>query len=288
MKICDYELYKAVYCGLCKELASFGIASRMTLSYDFAFLALLYMSVNKTVTEIKREPCMAHAIKKTSYVCHSDALQFTAAAECISVYHKIKDDIKDGNGVKKLTAKSLVAPMKKPYEKAKKLYPDIAKITEENMSLQYKTESEKCPSVDRAAEPTAAIMSAMAARISDNPEKKRILARMGYLLGRFIYLADALDDAQKDFKSGNYNPLLLQEGCENCNPENIRKIARDSIYFTLGELSNAYVLLDDLMYKPIIDNVIYMGLPYVAEKLLRGEEISGPRKHSPAERNEII
>ena len=32
------------------------------------------------------------------------------------------------------------------------------------------------------------------------------LRRMGFYLGKFIYLLDAYDDVEKDVKSGNYNP----------------------------------------------------------------------------------
>ncbi len=278
MQTGDYELYKSVYCGLCKELKSFGITSRMTLSYDFAFLAVLYMAVNKTEISLDKKPCMTHAIKKTSFVKSNDALRFTAAAECISVYHKLKDDISDDEFLKKSAAKTLLSGMKKAYKKASGILPEVASVAEEKMKIQKETEDKKTKSVDMAAEPTAAIMSAIAGGITDNPEKKRILMRMGYLLGRFIYLCDALDDMEKDFKSGGYNPLLLQE--EEYNPENIRKLAKDSIYFTLGELSNAYVLLGDIKYKSITDNVIYTGLPFVAEKLLKGESLSKKKKSS--------
>ena len=45
MRIKEFELYKAVYCSLCKELGkSYGFLARLTLSYDFTFLALLNMS----------------------------------------------------------------------------------------------------------------------------------------------------------------------------------------------------------------------------------------------------
>ena len=46
LKVREAEDYKAIYCGLCKELGrSYGIFARMTLSYDFAFMAMLFMQV---------------------------------------------------------------------------------------------------------------------------------------------------------------------------------------------------------------------------------------------------
>ena len=40
--------------------------------------------------------------------------------------------------------------------------------------------------------------------------------------------------------------------------------------FTLGELAEAYVKLDIQMYKPIIDNIIYLGLKNVFEQIRDG------------------
>ena len=42
LKMKENELYKAVYCGLCKTMGKCtGCASQLTLNYDFAFLAML-------------------------------------------------------------------------------------------------------------------------------------------------------------------------------------------------------------------------------------------------------
>ena len=47
LKLRELEEYKAVYCGLCKELGrSYGIFARFTLSYDFAFLAMVLTSLD--------------------------------------------------------------------------------------------------------------------------------------------------------------------------------------------------------------------------------------------------
>ena len=150
MEISDYELYKASYCGLCKELKKFGITSRMTLSYDFAFLLILYMAVNETEISLDKKACIAHPLKKREFVKSCDALTFTATAECISVYHKLKDDISDDGFMKKAAAKTLLSGMKKPYKKAKKLLPELSSLTEEKMNLVhfYDPEAENTFTVD--------------------------------------------------------------------------------------------------------------------------------------------
>jgi hypothetical protein len=42
LKFKEFDLYKAYYCGLCKAMGKkYGFLSRLTLSYDFTFIALL-------------------------------------------------------------------------------------------------------------------------------------------------------------------------------------------------------------------------------------------------------
>ena len=36
------------------------------------------------------------------------------------------------------------------------------------------------------------------------------LRQVGFYIGKFIYLMAALDDVEKDKKSGNYNPFLVE------------------------------------------------------------------------------
>lgn len=45
LKVKDKELYQAYYCGLCRALRKYGMTSRMTLTYDATFAAILLSSV---------------------------------------------------------------------------------------------------------------------------------------------------------------------------------------------------------------------------------------------------
>ena len=57
LKIKDYNIYKAYYCGLCKALGRrHNQTSRLLLNYDFAFLALLCDSLKEDKAEPKTYP----------------------------------------------------------------------------------------------------------------------------------------------------------------------------------------------------------------------------------------
>ena len=44
LRVREHELYRAVYCGLCRSMGKHtGCASSFTLSYDFVFLAAVRM-----------------------------------------------------------------------------------------------------------------------------------------------------------------------------------------------------------------------------------------------------
>ena len=64
LKVKEYEMYKAVYCSLCRVLGkNYGIWSRFTLSYDFTFLALLNMSLTDVCDLTERKRCVCNPLK---------------------------------------------------------------------------------------------------------------------------------------------------------------------------------------------------------------------------------
>ena len=53
MKMKDYRTYRAFYCGICHDLKEYhGQVSRLTLTYDMTFLAILliYYSFSSTTS----------------------------------------------------------------------------------------------------------------------------------------------------------------------------------------------------------------------------------------------
>jgi hypothetical protein len=58
LKVRDYELYRAVYCGLCHSLKRrCGAAGRFIINYDFTFLAML-LSHAETGCRVCVKKCM--------------------------------------------------------------------------------------------------------------------------------------------------------------------------------------------------------------------------------------
>ena len=88
------------------------------------------------------------------------------------------------------------------------------------------------------------------------------------MTGRYIYILDALDDINKDFKSKAFNPFL-QKNAE-LNAEKKSKIFENallSLNFSIAQLAESFERLQIEKYKSIIKNIIYLGLRSAEKKV---------------------
>ena len=266
LKIKEYETYKAVYCSLCKKLGkSYGILSRFTLSYDFTFLALLNMSMTDGCDLFVQKRCAFNPLKKCNYCKDDKPLEMPAAAAMIMLYYKILDNIADEQGFKKIGYYLLKPIFSSAHKKAAKQYPDIESAVSKYIATQNLLEKAGCKSLDEASDPTAKVMEQILALCSDDETQKRVLRRMGYCLGRYIYLLDAAVDLDQDKKSGSYNVL------KNTDDKDIATRIKQQLYFCINEASKAFELLDIKKYKHILGNIIYLGLEETFIKELNKE-----------------
>ena len=78
----------------------------------------------------------------------------------------------------------------------------------------------------------------------------------------------ALDDYEKDLKSGNYNPLVKKFGKDI---ESAKEYAKESLIYTLSCGAQEYEKLNILKNKEILDNIIYLGLKQRVYTVLKGK-----------------
>ncbi len=257
MRIKEYEMYKAIYCSLCKELGKgYGPLSRLTLSYDFAFLAILNMSLTEEKCSVCRRLCTSNPFKKCNFISDRAPIKMPSAAAMIMLYYKLLDNIEDERGIKRLGYKLTKGIFSSAHKKAARDYPQIEEIFSVYIGEQKRLEAENCCSIDAAAEPTAKALSLVFEECSADGMQKRVLSRLGYCIGRYIYILDAAVDLPEDIKKGSYNPLRDTEGSEDY----IKSVIVPSLYITVSEAAKALELLDIKKFKNIIDNIVYLGL----------------------------
>ena len=275
LKIGEYRAYKAIYCGLCKQLGrSFGFFARMTLSYDFTFLAALAMALQEEDPCFEAQSCVCNPVKKTPCCLENDALSSSADCAMILLWHKLRDDMRDSGPAKRAAACLLRLFARGPYRLAAARRPRLAQKAEEYTAAQQALEARGCADVDLAAEPTAKLLKWLLADLTDDPKQQRVLQRTGYLLGRYVYLCDALDDLEDDRKRDGYNPFLLRAAANGtaADPEAIREEAKGSLYLTVSELGLCCDLLQPRRFGGIINNVLYLGLKGSVDRIVSGQK----------------
>lgn len=274
LRVRELEEYKAVYCGLCKQLGrSFGVFARFTLSYDFAFLAMLKTALDREICpETERCACIAHPFCKRSRVRENAAMQMAARAAMISAYYKLLDDREDEGLFRRIGA-ALLLPFAKRARRKALAFADGAAADEAAAKMsaaQGQLEAEKCQIPDAAAEPTANFLAAVLENCAATAEQATVLERFGYLLGRYVYLCDALDDLEDDRRRGRYNPFLYAGG-------EAAIAAKNALFLTTAELSDDFDLLELHRYEGILENIIRIGLR--AEVIRIEKKLKGGDKH---------
>ncbi len=272
MKIKEYEAYRGLYCSLCKAMGKhFGVLSRLTLSYDITFLLLTRLSFIGALPKFDSGRCPFNPSKKCNYCCNCDEeLRYAAAVSMMMFYHKLKDNISDGNILKRLLMYLLLLWAVVKYKKAKKMYPEIAGIIEGSMKAQADTEKRNSHLSDEASHQSAHALGKITAYNIDDDEGN--IYRFGYGIGKWVYLTDAFDDIEKDLKDGNYNVFVNKYNLRNAEfTDEIREDITATINMSSVVFINAYENIENKILTPIMENIIYEGIHKSLDRIVKGD-----------------
>ena len=241
----------------------YGLISSLTLNYDCTVLSMLYMSLNNDAYCTEKRRCTANPLKKCT-ICRSDseAFAFAGAVSVIMTYYKFLDTIRDSGIIKKAGAFFLRLIFHRSYKRARKAYPQIDQYTCEMMSSQQEAEEEDA-GIDKAADPTARLISRICRFISPAGAFSAPAESFGYYVGRWIYLMDACDDLEKDIKKKTFNPFSkIHEGdiiktMTYCN---------EALNMTAAQIVMSYELFPAGQFREILDNIVYYGLSFQQKK----------------------
>lgn len=253
LKIKDFNQYKSYYCGLCRTLKEdFGFTGQMTLSYDMTFLVVLLTSLYESETKSIEKRCKTHPIKKQPMLVN-EISRYGAKMNVLLSYYHFLDDWHDEKSVKGLAAYKV---MKKKAKKIAKAYPRQAKVIKESLKELARLESENCQNIDQVAGQFGNLMADLIVYKQDPWEGT--LRRLGFFLGKFIYIMDAWDDLDKDIKKDSYNPLknFYKEHTE----KEYNQICYDMMEMMMAETSSAFELLPCVQDVDILRNIIYAGV----------------------------
>lgn len=204
------------YCGTCKTIGSlYGQKSRLLLNHDTVFLA-------EILSALSGENVKDWQKSLQSYNCFNlptgempKSLQFAAATNVILTEFKLADHFADEN--KKRYRFAQKAFSKEFQKAAKNLETFQFPLDDVKAILQTQTRRETEKSAETAAkrleiyaEPTAqttAIFFREGVRHIGRTDLIDSAFALGYSFGKLIYLLDAFEDYEKDFRSGQFNAI---------------------------------------------------------------------------------
>ena len=265
----DKSRFQTAYCGLCRSLGRrYGLAARMILNYDLAFLAMLLSREPECLTAHCR--CPAHPIRGCDALEGQDAFDTAADLSVILTWWQLKDGVADHGFFRGLPYRAALLLLRRAYRKARARRPGFDACTQAHLEELARLEAEQCPSIDRAADAFAALLAGASEEEAD-PVRRRVLRQLLYHLGRWVYLVDAADDLKKDVKSGSYNPLVYRFHAESGTLTADDKAAlAATLDSSVRAMAAAFELWDFGVWTPVLQSTFYGGLFQVGKAVLDG------------------
>lgn len=250
LKIREYKEYRSFYCGLCHTLKErHGIKGQMTLNYDMVFLALLLTGLYEPEMKKSCKRCIVHPIEKHPIV-KNEMLDYVSDMNILLSYYKLKDDWKDNKNVIKNAGAWI---LKRDYDKVYKRYPRQAAAIREYMEKLADCEKRVSDNIDEAAGLTGDMMAELFVYKED--EWQQSLKKIGFYLGKFVYLLDAYDDLKSDIKKNQYN--VWKSYCEE---PDFRDKAEKILTMMMSECCREFEKLPILYDVNILRNILYAGV----------------------------
>ena len=243
------DRYQGAYCGICRRIREqSGNLSRLTLSYDMAFLALLLMSLYEPREESGGNACALHPIKKKPWL-DSIYIRYAADMNVALAYYNCLDDWQDDN---KRSAKTMAEVLGKRYPEIRERYPRQCAAISGCIQRLSQLEKENCPNPDEPANCFGELMAELF--VYEEDLWAPTLRQMGMALGRFIYLLDAAVDYDKDKRKGKYNPYLAM------GMDKDWQRWEEYLVLAMGRCTSNFEKLPLVQDKALLDNILYSGV----------------------------
>lgn len=285
LKVKEYELYRGVYCSLCRSLGRrYSPLAQLFLSYDFTLAALLMLALPEEPCRFTACRCPYQPAKRCLKCGNQSVIDRCADGVIITVYHKIRDNLHDKGIKNRLLALLLYPAVSLMHRKAARLFSQGERAVAEAMERQKAAEQNPDCSIDEAADPSAAALGAVFSADAEG-DNKVILQTLGYMVGRYVYILDAADDLPDDLRKGNFNPFTKcapdMQNAAACREFAERVV--QMLNLTQHEAAAAFQLLQTKRMGNLIRNIIINGLDASASDVLAKYNGGGKRPKKPRE-----
>lgn len=250
LKMKDFYKYKAYYCGLCKVLREkHGFLGQLTLTYDMTFLVILLHSLYESDMSLEEHRCVVHPAKKQKML-YNEITEYAADMNIVLTYFHFADDWKDEKRKAGLVG---VRAFRKTYLEIEKKYPKKCRIIRRCLKKLQTCEEQEEENIDITARYFGELMAELLTYRQDVWTKT--LRRMGFYLGKFIYILDAYDDVEKDLENGSYNALISLYGEPDFDER-----CKEMMTYVLAECTSQFERLPCIEDADILRNILYVGV----------------------------
>lgn len=250
LKVKDLRRYRAFYCGLCRTLKEkYGSMGQMTLSYDLTFIAILLNSLYESELKGSACRCKTHPMKKQEML-QSEMTEYAADMNLILSYYHLRDDWQDERKPGSLLG---LHALGRKAKKTAHRYPRQCRVMQRELKALEQMEASDSQNIDEAAGCFGRLMEEVLVFRRDVWEQD--LRRMGFFLGKFIYIMDAYEDLEKDEEEGNYNPLKALS-----REPDYEERCRQILCMMIAESTAAFEKLPCLRDVDILRNILYTGV----------------------------
>lgn len=263
MKFREFDVYHSFYCGICRELKrKYGVCGQISLSYDMTFLAILLTGLYEPQTRAGKCKCIAHPFESHG-TRNNIYTEYAADMNLLFACYKCRDDWQDEKKLWKLVFGRL---LEGKAGKLGKLY--AKKIRTISLLMGDFSAAERADSdIDTLAGLFGRVMGEIMAVRED--EWSETLRRIGFFLGKFIYLCDAYEDIERDIKKGSPNPLKRRYGSPDFEEE-----CRSILMMMMSECCKEFEKLPILENVEILRNILYSGV-WCRYEAIRGRRMAG-------------
>lgn len=143
--------------------------------------------------------------------------------------------------------------LRKTYLRIRDRYPEKCEHIRRCLLRLQKAEKENESNIDTVSRYFGELMGELLLYKEDM--WKNTLKKLGFYLGKYIYILDAYDDVEKDIKNGSYNPLI-----PIYTDEDYEEKCGQMLTLVLAECSSAFEKLPCLEYQDILRNILYVGV----------------------------
>ena len=229
------------YCGTCKTIGSlYGQKSRLLLNHDTVFLAEFLTGLSGKDVDDWSKSYQSFNCLNLPKASMPISLQFAATANIILTEFKLADHIADEKKSRFkfahrifsnefVEAKNLLKSWNFPLESVREIL-----RTQENREVRFSD-------FDTLAEPTAqttALFFSEGVKLVGKNEFSNRAFEIGFNFGKLIYLLDAFEDYEKDFKAEKFNAV---RAVFNLNETKIPADIKRKVAAVLKDLENEIV-----------------------------------------------